>query len=138
MADVVQCFRVDDSCVRNNAGAANMILESVVKEFVSDQRKNKIRRVVAEEEFVPKGFGMTIKVRVYRYSGIGAMSYCFETSPYARTPLQTEPYIADPWERSAAAAANRAVEGILARLEEAKKKGYEPNDRWLIENALWE
>ena len=96
------------------------------------------RHVVAEEEFVPEGFGKAIKVRIYRYSEIGEMQYCFETSHYAHTPLQAGPYIADPWERTAGAAANRAVEGILSYIEEAKSKGFFAHDGWLVENALWE
>ena len=100
--------------------------------------KTDTRHVVAEEEFVPKGFGKAIKVRIYRYSEIGKMQYCFETSHYAHTPLQAGPYIADPWERTAGAAANRAVEGILSYIEEAKSKGFFAHDGWLVENALWE
>ena len=80
---------------------------------------------------MPKGFEKAVRVIIYRYSGYGRKQYFFETSHYADTPLQAEPYIADPWEHSAAAAAKRAVEGILARLEEAKKKRYEPHDGWL-------
>ena len=115
-----------------------MTVEAVVKEFVNDQRITEIRDVVSEVEFLPKGFGKTVRIRVNRHSATGEMPYFYRTSHFAHTPLQTTPYIpSDPWESSAAAATTRAVEELLSFLEEAKSKGHEPHDDWLVENAVW-
>ena len=115
-----------------------MTVEAVVKEFVSDQRITEIRFVVSEVEFLPKGFRKAVRVRVYRHPATVETQYFYQTSHFAHTPLQTAPYIpSDPWESSAAAATTRAVEELLSFLEEARSKGREPHDDWLVENTLW-
>ena len=114
-----------------------MSVESVVTEFLSDNRISQVRHLVSEVEFVPKGFLKAVSVRIYQYSGRVDMSYLFETSHYVHTPLQADRYIASPWECSADAAANTAIEGILFYLEEAMNKGHEPHDGWLVENRYW-
>ena len=119
-------------------GATDMTVKSLVNQFLNDERVSEARYVGADLEFVPKGFEKAIKVRVYQHSEIGEMQYYFETSRHTCTPLQAGPFVADPWERTAGAAANRAVEGILSYIEEAKSKGFFAHDGWLVENALWE
>ncbi len=116
-----------------------MTLESVVQEFINDQRITGITHVVSEVEFVPKGFKKAVRVGVYRYTATDEMPYFYQTSHFAHTPLQSAPYFSsDPWESSAAAAATRAIEELRSRLEKAKSKGHEPHDDWLVENAFWE
>lgn len=114
-----------------------MSVESVITEFVNENRISEVRHVVSEVEFVPKGFLQAVSIRIYRYSGSAEMSYYFETSHYAHTPIQADRYIENPWESSVDAAANTAIEGILFYLEEAKTKGHEPHDGWLVENPHW-
>ena len=115
-----------------------MNVESVVQEFINDQRITGITHVVSEVEFVPKGFEKAVRVSVYRYTAADEMPYFYQTSHFAHTPLQTAPHISrNPWESSAAAAATRAIEELLSRLEEAKSKGHEPHDDWLVENVFW-
>jgi hypothetical protein len=138
VGDIVRGFLVGDYRVRNHTGVATMTAEAAVKEFVNDQRIAEIRHVVSEVEFVPKGFGKAVRVRVYRHASTAEMPYFYQTSHFAHTPLQTAPYIAsDPWESSAAAATTRAIEELLSFLEEAKNKGRAPHDDWLVENAVW-
>ena len=115
-----------------------MTVESVVQEFINDQRITEITHVVSEVEFVPKGFEKAVWVRVYWHKATDEMPYFYQTSHFAHTPLQTAPHISsDPWESSAAAATTRAIEELLSFLEEAKSKGHEPHDDWLVENVFW-
>ena len=65
------------------------------------------------------------------------MPFCFETSHHTHTPLQARPFVVDPWERTADAAASRAAEGILSYIEEAEDMGFSADDGWLVENGYW-
>jgi len=65
------------------------------------------------------------------------MPFFFETSHYTHTPLQSRPFVVDPWERTAAAAASRAVEGILSYIEKAEDVGFSAHDGWLVANGYW-
>ena len=69
-----------------------MTVESIVQEFIDDQRITEIRHVVSEVEFIPKGFEKAVRVRVYRYTATDEMPYFYQTSHFAHTPLQTAPY----------------------------------------------
>jgi len=116
-----------------------MTVESVVQEFINDQRLTEITHVVSEVAFVPKGFEKAVRLRVYRDTATDELPYFYQTSHYPHTPLQTAPYISsNPWESSAAAAATKAIEELLSHLEKAKSKGHEPHDDWLVENVFWE
>ena len=115
-----------------------MTVNSVVDEFLSGNRISEVKHVESEFQFVPKGFGKSVSVRIYRYSGSVDQSYYFETSHYAHTPIQASPYItSSPWVASIDSAAKRAVEGILSWLEDAQSQGHELSDSWLVENSFW-
>ena len=114
-----------------------MSLEQVVEQLRTDRRITDISQSGAEFQFVPKGFSTTVRIRISQSAETGRMPYCFETSHHTHTPLQSRPLVVDPWERTADAAASRAVEGILSYIQEAEEMGFSADDGWLIENGYW-
>ena len=115
-----------------------MTVELKVEEFLKEGRIAEIRHVLSEVEFVPTGFQKPVRIKINRYAPSDETSYFYQTSHFPHTPLQNSPYISsDPWESTAAAAAMRAVGEMLSFLEEAKSRGHEPQDDWLVDNAFW-
>ena len=114
-----------------------MSLAMAVEQLRKDDRITNLRCAESEFQFVPKGFETTVRIRICRSQESGRMQFRFETSHHTHTPLQASPFVVDPWERTAAAAAKRAVEGILSYLEEARDKGFSAHDGWLVENGYW-
>jgi len=114
-----------------------MSLEQVVEQLRTDRRITDISQSGSEVQFVPTGFSTAVRIRISQSYETGGMPYCFETSHHTHTPLQTRPLVVDPWERTADAAASRAVEGILSYIEEAKRLGFFAHDGWLVENGYW-
>ncbi len=114
-----------------------MSLEQVVEQLRTDRRITDISQSGSEFQFVPRGFSTTVRIRISQSAETGSMPYRFETSHHTHTPLQSHPLVVDPWERTADAAASRAVEGILSTIQEAEELGFSADDGWLIENGYW-